>query len=84
MGAIGHVLRDERVSGAVNVTAPNPVTNAEYARTLGRVLGRPAVLPAPAPALKLVLGEFASEVLTGQPVTPQRLRQLLRKAHAGE
>ena len=75
VGAIDHVLREERIAGPVNVTAPNPVTNAEYARTLGRVLGRPAVLPAPAPALKLLLGEFASELLTGQPVTPQRLRE---------
>lgn len=75
VGAIEHALRDQQVSGPVNVTAPEPVTNAEYARTLGRVLGRPAVLPAPAPAVKLALGEFASEVLTGQAVMPKRLRE---------
>jgi uncharacterized protein (TIGR01777 family) len=75
VGAIEHALRSEGLSGAVNVTAPAPVTNAEYARTLGRVLGRPAVLPAPAPALKLVLGEFSSELLSGQAVMPDRLRE---------
>ena len=52
------------------MTAPEPVTNAEYARTLGRVLRRPALLPAPAPAVRLVLGEFAGEVLGGQRVCP--------------
>ena len=57
------------------MTAPQPVTNAEYARTLGRVLGRPAVLPAPAPAVRLVLGEFAGELLGGQRVLPDRLRE---------
>jgi uncharacterized protein (TIGR01777 family) len=73
VGAIEHALAHEDLEGAVNVTAPEPVTNATYARTLGRVLRRPAILPAPAPALKLVLGEFASELLTGQRVLPQRL-----------
>ena len=57
----------------MNVTAPQPVTNADYARTLGRVLGRPAVLPAPAPAVRLVLGEFAGELLGGQRVVADRL-----------
>ena len=71
--AIGHALGSERISGPANVTAPAPVTNAEYARPLGRVLHRPAVLPAPAPAVRLVLGEFAGEVLDGQRVLPERL-----------
>jgi uncharacterized protein (TIGR01777 family) len=73
VGAIEHALASADLSGAANVTAPEPVTNAQYARTLGRVLGRPAVLPAPAAAVKLVLGEFAAELLTGQRVLPQRL-----------
>jgi uncharacterized protein len=75
VGAIELAVSDERLSGPVNVTAPAPVTNAEYARTLGRVLHRPALVPAPAPAVKLVLGEFASELLHGQRVLPKRLRE---------
>jgi len=71
--AIGHALGSEQLSGPANVTAPAPVTNAEYARALGRVLHRPAVVPAPAPAVRLVLGEFAGEVLDGQRVLPERL-----------
>lgn len=60
------------VSGPLNVTAPNPVTYAEFARTLGRVLGRPALVPAPAFALRLALGEMAEAVLTGQRVFPDK------------
>ena len=71
--AIEHALGSERLSGPANVTAPGPVTNAEYARTLGRVLNRPALLPAPAPAVRVALGEFAGEVLDGQRVLPARL-----------
>jgi uncharacterized protein len=62
------------VSGPLNVTAPNPVTNAEFARTLGKAFGRPAVFPAPAFAVKLVLGEMADAVLTGQRVLPEKAR----------
>jgi uncharacterized protein len=53
-----------------NATAPTPVTNAEFSRTLGAVLSRPAVLPAPAFGLKLLLGEFADFLLTGARVLP--------------
>ncbi|HZO61178.1 MAG TPA: TIGR01777 family oxidoreductase [Solirubrobacterales bacterium] len=75
VGAIAFVLSRDDVSGVVNVTAPGAVTQGEYARTLGRVLGRPAVLPAPAFAVRLVLGEFAGEVLHGQRVVPRRLTE---------
>jgi uncharacterized protein len=73
VGAIEFALGNERLAGPANVSAPQAVTNAEYARTLGRVLGRPAVLPAPAPALRLVLGEFSGELLGGQRVLSDRL-----------
>jgi hypothetical protein len=53
-----------------NATAPEPVTSAEFARALGRVLHRPAVLPAPAFALRVVLGEFATFLITGARVLP--------------
>jgi uncharacterized protein (TIGR01777 family) len=59
------------VSGAVNATAPEPVPNAEFARTLGRVLRRPAMLPAPAFALRAILGEMAGALLlSGQRALP--------------
>lgn len=73
VGAIVFALSRDGIAGALNVTAPTPVTQAEYARTLGRVLRRPAVLPAPGFAIRLVLGEFAGEVLEGQRVIPKRL-----------
>jgi uncharacterized protein len=64
-------LRTPVVSGPLNVTAPNPVTNREFAQTLGRVLGRPAFVPAPAFAMRLALGEMADALLlTGARVIP--------------
>jgi uncharacterized protein len=75
-GGLVHCVDDERASGPVNVTAPTPVTNAELSRTLGRVLHRPAVLPVPGFALKLLYGEMASIVLTGQRAVPHRLLEL--------
>jgi uncharacterized protein (TIGR01777 family) len=62
------------ISGPVNLTAPTPVTNAEFTAALGRVLHRPALLPVPGPALWVVLGEFARlGVLAGQRAVPARL-----------
>jgi uncharacterized protein (TIGR01777 family) len=63
------------VSGPVNLTAPEPVRQKDFARALGRALHRPALLPAPPIALRLVLGEFASVgVLAGQRVLPKALQ----------
>ena len=70
------IVTTPEASGPINVTAPCPVTNREFARALGRALRRPALLPAPAFALKLVLGEFAHYVLTGQRVLPARAQAL--------
>jgi uncharacterized protein (TIGR01777 family) len=61
--------------GAYNITAPNPVTMREMATTLGGVLHRPALLPVPGFALRLVLGEVADVLLTGQHVVPRRARE---------
>ncbi|MGH9254644.1 MAG: TIGR01777 family oxidoreductase [Vicinamibacterales bacterium] len=69
-------LANAAVSGPLNVTAPNPVTNLEFVRTLGRVLGRPALVPAPAFALRLALGEMADAVLSGQRVLPGKAQAL--------
>lgn len=75
IGAIEHVIEREELSGPVNIVGPAPVTNSEFARTLGRVLGRPAVLPAPAWALRLVVGEMADEaVLASARAMPTRLQ----------
>jgi uncharacterized protein len=60
------------VRGPVNVTAPRPVTNAEFARALGRALHRPALLPTPRFAMKLALGELADSILAGQRALPAR------------
>jgi uncharacterized protein (TIGR01777 family) len=67
-------LADSALAGPVNAVAARPVTNAEFARALGRVLGRPAFLPLPSLVLRLALGEMAEELLlSGQGVRPSRL-----------
>ena len=70
VAAIEFLLTADAVTGAVNLTGPAPVTNREFSRTLGRVLHRPAVLPVPAFALRLVLGEFGAEAVRSQRVLP--------------
>ena len=60
-----------RMNGAVNATSPVPVTNREFATALGHAMHRPAFVPAPAFALRLLLGEMSALVLTGQRVVPQ-------------
>jgi uncharacterized protein (TIGR01777 family) len=69
-------IDDASASGAVNLTAPKPVTNADFSRALGRALHRPAVIPVPALALQLMYGEMAQIVTTGQRVIPRRLLEL--------
>ena len=72
--AIEHALRTESLRGPVNLVAPNPVTNATFATTLGKVLNRPALVPVPAFALELLYGEMArATVLAGQHVRPAAL-----------
>ena len=68
--ALTFLLEREDVSGPVNLTGPTPVTNAEVTEVMGRVLHRPTILPAPAFALKAVLGEFSTEVLGSARVVP--------------
>ncbi|MEO6859621.1 MAG: TIGR01777 family oxidoreductase [Solirubrobacteraceae bacterium] len=76
VGALLCCADQAEASGPVNVTAPNAVTNAELSRALGHALGRPAVLPVPGFAVKLLYGEMAEMVTTGQRVVPARLRAL--------
>jgi len=76
VAAIEFLLKHDDLSGAFNLTAPKPVTARQFARTLGRALKRPAWLPVPAFALKLLLGQMADELLlTGQKVLPNRLTE---------
>lgn len=75
LGAILHALMNEPLAGPVNAVAPAPVTNREFAKTLARVLRRPAVLPFPAFAARLLLGQMADELLLASArVEPARLR----------
>jgi uncharacterized protein (TIGR01777 family) len=67
------LLTNEAARGAYNVGAPNPVTNAEFTRALGRALGRPTVLPMPEAALKLLFGEMSELLLVSDRMLPKRL-----------
>ena len=76
LGVIKHALADERLRGPVNTVAPAPVRNAEFTKALGRVLGRPTVLPMPAFAVRLAFGEMGEALLlAGQRVVPKRLEE---------
>jgi len=77
VAVIRKVLENRAVSGAVNVVAPQPVRNADFARALGHAMHRPAIFPTPAFALKFALGEMADALLlASQRVAPARLEQL--------
>ncbi|MFN0008141.1 MAG: TIGR01777 family oxidoreductase [Planctomycetota bacterium] len=69
------LLENPRATGAYNGTAPNPVTNQELSRALGRVLHRPSLLPVPPPMLRLTLGEVAEVLVAGQRVLPRRVEE---------
>jgi uncharacterized protein len=73
IGALMHCLDDEAAAGPLNVTAPNPVTNAALSHALGHALGRPAVLPVPGVAVRILYGEMAEIVTTGQRAIPAQL-----------
>lgn len=75
LAAIRFLLETESVSGPVNLTAPDAVTNLEYTKAIGRALHRPTVVPVPPVALRLALDGFADEVLAGQRVRPRRLAE---------
>ena len=68
-------LLENKVSGPVNLTSPNPVTNSEFTAGLARAMHRPALFPVPALALKILLGGFSSEVLGSKKVMPQALTE---------
>lgn len=76
VGIYLQAIDDERWSGAVNATAPQPVTNRDFSKALGRALHRPAVLPVPAFALRILYGGMAQLVTTGQAARPRRALEL--------
>ncbi|GAA2931553.1 TIGR01777 family oxidoreductase [Kitasatospora cinereorecta] len=73
VAAMRHLLDTESLSGPVNLTGPSPVTNGQVTAAMGRVLRRPTLLTAPAPALRIALGGFAEDVLGSQRVLPGQL-----------
>lgn len=76
IGAIVHLIEQTAIRGPVNVVAPNPVTNREFTKTLGRVLGRPTIFPLPAFMVRLLFGEMGQALLlNGQRVKPAVLSE---------
>ncbi|MFD9793999.1 TIGR01777 family oxidoreductase [Streptomyces sp. NPDC059070] len=73
IAALRHLLESPGPAGPVNLTAPEPVTNREVTAAMAEVLHRPALLPVPAVALRVALGEFSEDVLGSQRVLPRRL-----------
>jgi hypothetical protein len=76
VGIYLRALDDERWTGAVNATAPTPVTNKAFSKALGRALKRPAFAPVPAAAIKVLYGEMAEIVTRGHRVVPRRTQEL--------
>ncbi|MEZ4365116.1 MAG: DUF1731 domain-containing protein [Kofleriaceae bacterium] len=76
VAAFARATVDDALAGPVNLVAPELVRQREFARALGRALHRPAFVPAPAFALRAMLGEFAEYLLHGRPVVPARLTEL--------
>ena len=74
--AIRFLIENEEAKGPFNMTAPDPKTNAEFGKTIGRILGRPSLVPLPGMALRLALGEVSSVVLEGQRVVPKHLQEM--------
>ncbi|MEU0434680.1 TIGR01777 family oxidoreductase [Streptomyces sp. NPDC006290] len=73
VAAIRYLIDTESLSGPVNLTAPDPLTNGEITEAMGRVLRRPTLVSAPAPLLRLALGDMAEDILGSQRVLPTRL-----------
>ena len=76
VGVTRLAIEDPRATGPMNLSAPEPVTNAEFTKTLGAVLGRPTIIPVPAFALRLAFGELADALLTGQRAVPEKALKL--------
>lgn len=76
VGVIHHLISDEELCGPVNAVSPNPVTNAEFTKTLGRLLRRPTILPLPATVVRVLFGEMGRDLLLASArVLPSKLAQ---------
>jgi uncharacterized protein (TIGR01777 family) len=76
VGVLTHALSDERLSGVVNATSPNPVTNAHFTKAFGKALKRPAFFPVPPFILKIAFGEMSTIMLDGQKIKPKKLLEI--------
>ena len=74
--ALRFLMEHESAAGPFNLTAPNPVTNREFGKALGKAMNRPSYVPVPAFAMKLMMGEVATVVLDGQRAIPEKLEEL--------
>jgi hypothetical protein len=83
-GAIELALDDQQAAGPINVVAPDAPTNTEFSKALGRALHRPAVLPVPGFALRLLYGEMSVTVTASQRLVPRRLTELGYSFRQGE
>ena len=84
VGALRFLIENDEASGSFNLTAPNPVTNEEFAHVVADVMGRPAFLPVPGFAMRTALGDVATVVLDGQRVIPRKLLNLGYEFHFAE
>lgn len=73
--AIRFLIENEAAAGPVNLTAPNPLRNRDFAKAIGRVMGRPAFAPAPEFVFKIIFGEMSTVLLDGQQALPKRLQE---------
>ena len=73
IGAIRFLIENEQATGAFNLVAPNPLTNAEFGKTIGYILNRPSLFPVPGIAMRTFFGEVSTLVLDGQRARPKRL-----------
>lgn len=73
VNAIRFLIKNKKASGVFNVSAPEPVTNRDFSKTLGKALNRPAIAPAPGIAIKLAFGEMSKIILEGQRAVPEHL-----------
>jgi len=71
--AIQFLLEDSQAKGPFNLSAPNPVTNRDFGQIMGKVMGKPALVPVPRFALNIVVGEVATIVADGQRAVPEKL-----------